>query len=152
MSGTKKKDEFDFQKYLVGLDPSGHHVIILNDQGDADDDAVDGHKIIGKFEADAVNRQIKGVSEEDFDPKGDHVFVYAAKRILTDELGVEDFKGYTFEDKASNAPTGNSYVLTHDEREQAVREGKSPADVQQEMSDSLEAAEKKAAKDAPKKK
>lgn len=157
MSGSKKNtaavaDASEFKKYLVGLDPAGRHVIIMNDEGDADDGDRDGHKIIGKFEADAVGRQIKGVKEEDFDPKGDHVFVYAAKLILEDELGISDFKDFTFEDKASNAPSGTSYVMSHDEREQAIRDGRSPADVQAEISNKLDAAVEKNAKSDPKKK
>lgn len=140
---TKKADtkagspeSHDFQNYAVGFDGSNRDVdIYLKDQ------LPQGHlRLVGEFSADPINGVIK--DEDDFDPKGDGILV-AKARALIEELGVSDTKGFTFRDRAGNVPLGSSYVLTHDEREKAIKDGESPADVQQEIAQNIEEVDAK---------
>lgn len=138
MSTKKKadKEEANLQKYLVGLDASQRHVDIYLDGQKANP----GHKIVGEFNHDPVTGAVK--EYDDLDLNGDPVMILAATRILND-LGIKDTKTYVFEDRASSAPVGGSYALSHDEREQAIRDGLSPADVQEEISENIDKAAKK---------
>jgi len=123
-----------FTKYQVALDPVGRHVEIIPDDGKAST----GHSVVGSFEANYAEQSIKG--EKDFDTKGDHLFIAKAKSILED-LEIKDFQNMVYEDKVSNAPTGESYIPTIKEVEQAVRDGQNPADYRTEVSENLDKAE-----------
>lgn len=141
MSGTKKtkttaQDKPEFVDYVVGFDTSNRSVDIYL----KDNVPQDALKIVGEFTADPIKGLIKG--EDDFDGEGDGVLVGKARQIIK-ELGVTDTAGFVYRDRASNAPEGSSYVMTHDEREQAVRENKSPADVQKEIGENIDEAAKK---------
>lgn len=148
-STAKKTDETEAPKatdtkYLVAVDTNARHVEIYLDGHKPSE----GHRTVGEFEANVIEGTVKG--EDDFDAKGDNILVAKAKSVL-EELGIEDFKGYVFEDKASNAPTGDSYTLTHTDREHAVRDGENPAEKQAEISDNIDKAEAKYATDDRKK-
>lgn len=133
-----------FRKYFVAYNEATRTVQILNeDQKDQT-----GHHIIGEFEADPLLGEIKG--EEDFDSQGSHIFITKANAFLN-EVGITDLTGITYEDKASNAPQGG-YVLTHKEREEAIREGENPSEKRAEITENLEAADKKMDKVTAKKK
>jgi hypothetical protein len=95
---------------------------------------------VGSFEADVVNGTVKG--NDGFDAHGDSLLV-AQARLVLEGLGIEDFAGYTYEDKASNAPMDTSYVMSHDDRAKAVRNGTNPAEKQAEISENIDKAEAK---------
>lgn len=140
MSSTKKTDETEapkatFTDYLVAFDSQSRHVEIILDGHKPSE----GHRTIGSFSADAVAGKLKG--DDEFDTKGDHILIAAAKHVLED-LEISDFQNMAYEDKASNAPMGNDYVLTHKDREDAIRNGEDPTEVQAAISDNLDEAEK----------
>lgn len=135
-SKTNKEPEIEYTKYLVGFDPMGRHVEIYLDGNKP----TTGHRTVGEFEANAVEGKLKG--EEDFDTHGDHILIAAAKAVLED-LEIVDFDNMAYEDKASNAPQGTSYIPTISEVEAAVRNNESPADYQERVSDNLDKAEAK---------
>jgi hypothetical protein len=137
----KKSDEVkavenEATKYLVAVDTTGRHVEIVLDGHKA----TEGHRTVGEFEANIIEGTVKG--NDELDTHGDSLLVAQAKTILKD-LGLEDFAGYVFEDKASNAPTGDSFVLSHEDRAKAVRDGENPADKQAEISENIDKAEAK---------
>ncbi len=142
---NEPKDKIEYTDYQVAFDVTNSHVeIILKDHKPSP-----GHKVVGEFSVNAVEGKIKG--EDDFDTHGDHVFIALAKDKLT-ELGVTDFSQMVFEDKASNAPTGNTYILSHEEREQAIRDSVDPHEKRVEISENIdEAAAKFETKPEPKK-
>lgn len=147
MVTTKKTPETEankasFTDYQVAFDAMGRHVEIILDGHKPSE----GHRIIGSFSANAVAGTVKG--DEDFDRKGEHVLIAGAKKILSD-LEITDFDNMAYEDKASNAPQGNEYVLTHAEREEAIRNGQDPAERQAAISANLSKAN--AAEDKPRK-
>ncbi len=129
-----QENKIDYTKYLVAFDPSGRHVEIILD-GHL---PTTGHRIVGEFEANAVEGKIKGEDDE-FDTHGDHILIAKAKTVL-DDLEIRDFQNMVYEDKASNAPTGESYTPTIAEVEKAVRNGESPADYRTEVSDNIDKA------------
>lgn len=128
--------KIEYTKYLVGYDSTGKHVEIYLEGNEPSE----GHRTVASFEANPVEGVLKG--DKDFDTGGDHILVAASKKALLD-LGIEDFQGTVFEDKASNAPKGDSYILTHEDRARAVRENITPADKQAELSANLDKAEAK---------
>ena len=127
----------EFTKYLIAIDTNARHVEILLDGHKPSP----GHREVGEFEANAVTGEVKG--EEDFETNGDHILIAKAKTILED-LEIQDFQNMVYEDKASNAPAGDNYVMTHKDREDALRDGVSPTDRQAEISENLDEAEAEA--------
>jgi len=121
-------------KYLVAIDTNGRHVEIYLDGHRPSE----GHRTVGDFEANLIEGTIVG--EEDFDTGGDSLLVAKARDILLD-LGIEDTASYVFEDKASNAPSGDSYIMSHTDRDRAVRDGTNPAEKQAEIAENVDAAE-----------
>lgn len=139
---TKKTD---YTKYFVAVDTNARHVEIYLDGYKPSE----GHRTVGEFEANVVEGNVKG--EDDFDSRGDSLLVAKARNVL-DDLEITDLSSYVFEDKASSAPTGDSYVLTHTDRDHAVRDGENPAEKQAEISDNIDKAEAKYATDGDRKK
>lgn len=123
-------------KYLVAVDTMGRHVeIILEGHKPSE-----GHRTVGEFEANVVDGLIVG--EDDFDTHGDHLLIAKSRAILND-LEITDLDDYVFEDKASNAPSGDSYVMSHTDRDRAVRDGENPAEKQAQVADNIDKAEAK---------
>ena len=120
----------------VSVDTAGRHVEIYLDGHKASQ----GHRTVGEFEANLIEGTIKG--NDDLDTGGDSLLIAQTKVILRD-LGIEDFDGYVLEDKASNAPVDDSYVMSHKDREVAVRDGVNPAEKQAEISENIDKAESK---------
>lgn len=125
-----------YDKFQVAVDTNARHVEIIADGHEPSA----GHRTVGEFEANAIEGKLKG--DPDFDTKGDHLYVAKAKSILED-LEIRDFQNMVYEDKASSAPTGESYIPTIKEVSDAVRKGESPAEYRSEVSEKLDKAEDK---------
>lgn len=143
-AGTKKADEHDalgLKKYLVGVDVTNSRVEIYEDQYIPND----ALRIVGEFEVNPVT--LEGPKDGDVpETGGDHILITYAKQVL-DDLEIDHSRDFTFADRASNAPRGSSYVMTHAEREAAIRNGERPEDVQEKISDNIDKAAAKYEKD-----
>lgn len=146
MSGTKKTNtktaskavdpnKPEFTDYAVGFDTSSRNVDIYL----KDSIPQDALKIVGEFSADLIQGKLKG--DDGFTGNGDGILVGKARQII-EELGVTDTGSFTYRDRAKETPNP-SYVITPDERDRAVREGKNPADYQEEVAENIDAAAKK---------
>lgn len=131
---TSKKDDTEYTKYIVAFDPTGRHIEIILDGYEPST----GHRKIGSFGANPIEGKLKG--DDDFDTHGDHILIAKAKEIVG-ELGVTDYQNMVYEDKASNAPSGNSYIPTIAEVERAVRDGENPGDLSDDVSENIDKAE-----------